>query len=441
MALALSAGAAQAHGRPPQPMRLAFDPNDPDRIVVAATFGLVVSTDGGASWRWICAASFGVDPVQEDPDLVVSDDGGVVLATFDGIVRSSSDLCSSEPAAGEVQDVFVIDLAPDPARRERLWALVSSGVQADRVMRSDDGGASWSAVGAPIEGILTERILVAPSDPSRVYVSASDPDPRTPAGFLLRSDDGGETFPVQVEIPVVSGERQAQVLAVDPTNPDRVFVRIARGEVDPRPERMLLSTDGGETFESILEVNNMRSLALSEDGRTVWIGSGLNQGLWRASGGSTEFEQVSDVNPLCLAARADGLWVCDDQRAHGFALGRSTDGGAAIERVLGFEEASELLECPRCTAGWITCPAWVPDLRADLATYFGGADAGMTGLPRDAGIPAECLPDGGTAPPRPPPPPPAAGCGCRVTSSASPPWIALLGLGLVALRTRRRGRS
>jgi MYXO-CTERM domain-containing protein len=243
-----------------------------------------------------------------------------------------------------------------------------------------------------------------------------------------------------VEIPVVSGERQALVLGVDPIDADRVYVRIARSQYDPRPERLLVSEDGGQSFTTVLELPNMWGFALSSDGRTVWASSGVNRGIWRASEGTLAFEQVSAVNALCLAARGDELWVCADQRAAGFAVGRSTDGGATITQMLGFEEASELVECPRCSDVGIICPAWIPDLRADLRTYFGGADAGMTGIPRDAGIPRECLPDAGPEPP-PPPPPPMGGCGCSSVGSQTSPWAALLVSALALGMVRRRRRS
>lgn len=441
LAVLVSAPTARAHGRPPRPVRVVLDPSDPSRIFVVATFGVIASTDGGESWRWVCAAAFGADPVLEDPDLVLGDDGAMVLATFDGIQRSSPDFCGFTPAEGEVQDVYVVDLAADPVVPARLWGLVSSGVRADRLVRSDDGGRRWVPVGAPIEGVLTERLALAPSEPSRVYVSAAHPDPRAPRAFLLRSDDGGERFEA-VEIPVVSGERQPHVLGVDPQNPDRLFVRMARGEVDPRPERLLLSEDGGRTFVNVMELPNMKGFALSEDGRTVWVSSALNRGLWMAPEGTMAFEQVNTVDALCLAARGEQLWVCADQRLHGFALGRSLDEGARITPVLRFEAAGELVECPRCSRLGLVCPAWIPDLRADLDTYFRDADAGMTGLPRDAGTPLECRPEGGVQPPAPPLPAPA-GCGCRV----SPPrvggrlgrsmLVVLLALRFRAVRARR----
>ena len=440
LGLAWSPGRASAHGRPLQIERIAFDPGAPDHLILGATFGLVVTRDAGASWRWTCASGFGADATQEDPDLVITDDGSVVLTTFGGVVRGEPDLCDFRYPEELVRNVFVVDVAPDPARAGAVWGLVSSGVVADRVVRSGDGGRSWAAVGAPIEEqLLTERILLAPSDPSRVYVSAAIP----PAGdvlrqaFLLRSDDGGETFE-RTEIALVNGERVAHVVGVDPGDADRLFVRMARGTVDPRPERLLYSDDGGRTFTSVLELPSLRGFAIAEDGRTVWAGSSHeSRGLWVARDGAALFEQVNDVDVRALASRGDELWVAVDQRTGGFALGRSIDGGETIEELLRFEDVQELLECPRCSATGLDCPSWEPDLRADIATYFGGIDGGTTGIPRDGGVPAECLPDAGPEPP--PPPPGPGGCGCSVAATRAPA-LALASLLLVALTALRRDR-
>lgn len=426
---------ARAHGRPPQIERIAFDPSDPDHLVLGATFGLLVSRDGGASFRWSCAAAFGADPTQEDPDVLVTGQGAVVLTTFDGLIVGEPELCDYSPPEGPVRGAFVVDVSPDPSAPEAVWGLVSSGVTPDLVVRSADGGRSWASIGAPIEQLLTERILVAPSDPARVYVSGAIP----PAGdvlrqaFLLRSDDGGESF-TTVEIELVNGERLPHVVGVDPTNADRVFVRMVRGNVDPRNERLLYSDDGGRTFTSVLELPSIRGFAMSEDGRTVWAGSSAGAGLWVAREGTTSFEPIADLDVRALASRGGELWLAVDQQTAGFALGRSTDGGATIEERLRFQDVEELIECPRCSRAGIDCPEWLPDLRADIATYFGGVDAGPTGLPRDAGLPAECRADAGVEPP----PPAGDGCGCR--AAASPGSVpGALALALVALTALRRG--
>ncbi|HEY8432557.1 MAG TPA: hypothetical protein VIL20_29505 [Sandaracinaceae bacterium] len=433
--------AARAHGRPPRVERIAFDPNDPQRIVLSATIGLIVSDDGGENWTWVCAAAFGADPTQEDQDVVVMEDGSVVVATFDGVAHGEPDLCRFSFPPGPGRDVFVVDLARHPTDPATVLGLSSSGVVDDRVIRSEDSGRTWTTVGAPIPDLLTERIALAPGDPSRIYVSGAIPHPTQRRAFVLRSSDGGETFE-QTEIELQEDERLPRIVGVDPTNPDRLFVRIARGDVDPRPERLLYSDDGGATFTSIFELPAMRGFAISDDGRTVWAGSAAaGHGVWIARDGTTAFEQVNDLDVRCLAVHEGALYLCVDQLTEGFALGRSEDDGANVVELLRFQDAQELPECARCTSTDVVCPAWVPDLRADLATYFAGMDGGVTGLPRDAGVPAECRPDAG------PEPdggmgPPAGGCACGLAPRGAPSGLPALALLLgFALRARRGSRS
>jgi MYXO-CTERM domain-containing protein len=426
--------AALAHGRPTAVHHLAFDPADPDRLVLQTTFGLVESVDAGASWRWICAASYGADPTVEDPDVVVSSGGALVLATFGGV--AVSDLCEVTFAEGPVRASYVVDLAADPTSASIVWGVVSSGVVPDVVVRSDDAGGTFAQIGTPIDDILLERIAVAPSRPTRIYASGAVPmtatEPRR--AFFLRSDDAGETF-ARIEIPLSADERFPHVLAVDPTNPERVFVKIERAPLDADPERLLVSEDGGATFEPLFELPMLRGFAVSPDGRTLWAGSALG-GLWAARDGASAFEQIGEQHVLCLEARGAELWMCLDQSFDGFALGRSSDGGASFEDRLHLDEVTELPTCARCSETAITCPAWQADLETDYEIYFGSGDGGMTGLPRDAAVPVEC---GG--------PPPPGDCGCRATraSSGAALWLVLLGLLLARapLRTgwRSAGRS
>lgn len=420
----LSASGAAAHARPPRLSQVALDPDEPSVLVLTATFGLVTSEDGGASWRWTCAAAYGSDPTREDPRVVLTR-GRTLVGTFGGL-RRSEDRCDFAAAEGPVEDALVTDLAVDARDPSVVWGLASDGFGPDLVVRSEDGGASFRAVGEGVDAVLLERIALAPSDPSRVYVSGWRP----PSGgaprraFLYASRDGARTLE-PTELALEDGERIPYLVGVDPTDADRVFVRIARGELDDRPERLLASEDGGRSFTSVLELPQLTSFAIAGDGLTVWAGAA--GGLWTARGGAMGFTQLSDVAVTCLHTRGPELFVCADPRSAPFALGRSTDGGATIEGLLRIEDVTQLAECPRCSTAGAECPAWVPDLLADYEIWLGAGDAGTatTGLPRDAGVPPEC---------RPPP-----GCGCR--AGARPIELGGLSVTVLLAAARRRRRS
>lgn len=431
--------AARAHGRPPFVERVAFDPEDERRLVLQFSFGLFATEDAGASFRWVCGAAYGVDPSWEDPALVVTGDGSVVLGAFDGVVRAAPDLCAFERPAGDAADTFVVDVARGAA--DTLYAITSrGGGEPDRVQRSRDGGRTWAVLGAPVEALL-QTVAVAPSDARRVYVTSAVPatDELPRRTFLLRSDDEGASFET-IEVPAEVGELAPRLAAIDPLDPDRLLVRMARDDLSLEPERLLVSEDGGRTLRALFTAPQLRGVAMTE--RALFVGSAAG-GLYRADPSTLELAQVSPVTVRCVAPRGDELWLCVDEMVDGFALGRSRDGGDTIEPVLVMRTMIEALpECARCSATALTCPSWQDDLRYDFATYLGG-DAGAP-LP-DASAPADCLdggaatdggrtsdaaPDGGRGPAH-------AGCGCRAGGGADAasiaPWAAL-----ALLRRRRR---
>lgn len=461
-ALLCIASVAHAHGRPPFLGDIAFHPTDPDVIVVRATWGLVISDDGGETWGWSCAAVTGADPTREDPPIVVTPSGAVLLGTFSGLARSSSDRCDYERPA-ELDGQFIIDLYARPADPGVIWAVATSGVDADTIWRSDDEGATWSMVGAPIDDILVERVRAAPSDASRVYLSGAIPvmsirydggvpdgGPTTTerTGWFLRSSDAGETYE-RVEIPLMEGERNVHLLAVDPTDADRVLVRITKRSIDPTEERVLLTEDGGDSWTTVAMARYVSGAAFSDDGQSAWVTSRIVDGLFRSTDAGRTFSQVQRLSLPCLEVRGDEVWVCVDELADGFALGRSTDAGDTLDEVLRFDEIYDLIPCSRCTAVGFVCPMWLPDLAYDLRLDGGSPDlpdGGVTGAPRDAGV---CVEDGMDAGPGTSPmdggldggptgEPPPEGCGCRAAGgSGSAPVASLLLLGL--LWARRRG--
>lgn len=452
---------AQAHGRPPFLGDLAFHPEDPDFVVARATFGLVLSEDGGMTWRWICAAATGADPTREDPPIAVTSDGSILVGTFEGLARSTPDHCAFErPEA--LADRFVIDVVTDPSAPSTVWAIATSGSEPDELYRSEDQGRTFTRVGAPIEEILLERVLVAPSDPTRVYLSgaipvmaithdggAPDGGPATTErmGFVLRSTNRGETF-TPIEIPLVDEERNVHLLAVDPIDPDRLLVRMTRRTVDTRAERVLLSEDGGDTWTEVASGRQISGAVFSADGSRAWVTARVVDGLLRSEDGGRSFVEVQRLSMPCLARRGDEIWACVDELADGFAVGRSTDGGDTLEDTLRFEQIYDMVECSECTAVGHGCPEWFVDIAYDLRLDAGigaGVDGGISGAPRDAGpVPEGCGMDGSVSPPMdagvdagPSEEDPPGDCGCRAARPDAPGglWLAALA-GLRFLRRR-----
>ena len=120
------------------------------------------------------------------------------------------------------------------------------------VWRTDDYGRTWTPIfdGQPIGSI--GAIAVAPANPDVIYVGSGEglqrPDLSTGDG-VYKSTDGGKTWRHL-------GLRDAQQIpqiAVDPRDPDRLFVAVLGHPYGPSEERgVFRSVDGGATFQKVL---------------------------------------------------------------------------------------------------------------------------------------------------------------------------------------------
>jgi len=126
------------------------------------------------------------------------------------------------------------------------------GVCNGGVWKTTDAGRTWFPIfdDQPTQSI--GAVAIAPSNPDVIYVGSGEglqrPDLSVGDG-IYKSTDGGRTW-------THLGLRDAQQIpkiAVDPKNPDRIFVAALGHPYGPNPERgVFRSTDGGRTFEKVL---------------------------------------------------------------------------------------------------------------------------------------------------------------------------------------------
>lgn len=131
-------------------------------------------------------------------------------------------------------------VAASPTTPNRVFAgTADAGLQ-----RSTDGGETWKRVADPAERVTA--VTVSPHDPDEVWVG-------TEPSAVYRSTDGGRTFEHRDGLTALpSAERwsfpprpdthHVRWLAVDPTDPKRVYVAIEAGA-------FVRTTDAGETWE------------------------------------------------------------------------------------------------------------------------------------------------------------------------------------------------
>ncbi|MBV9617632.1 MAG: glycoside hydrolase [Verrucomicrobia bacterium] len=120
------------------------------------------------------------------------------------------------------------------------------------VFKSIDYGRTWQPIFDDQPTASVGAIAVSVLDPNVIYVGSGEglhrPDLSVGDG-IYKSTDAGKTW---THLGLRDGQQVAQ-LAVDPKNPDRVFVAVAGHPYGPNAERgVYRSIDGGKTFENVL---------------------------------------------------------------------------------------------------------------------------------------------------------------------------------------------
>ena len=304
------ASPARANGRYPASSQLALSPKDPSVLLVRATYGLLLSRDAGRTWSWICEAAVGYGS-EEDPMMAFTADGTLLAGIFEGLSVGTPDACVWSFAPGALADKFVIDIALDKVDPSRGVLIISNSVGQDdagapgfltQLWQTADHGHTWAQAGVSLPSqFLGLTVDTAPSNPQRVYLSGRNGPPDYP-GVLERSDDRGATWQM-LPIPGADSTHLPYIGAVDPQNPDVLYVRL---DSDPA-DTLLVSKDGGATWTTAYPaMGKLTGFALSPDGATVAIGGSFD-GVLTAPSSTLAFTKASSVGALCLTWGASGL--------------------------------------------------------------------------------------------------------------------------------------
>lgn len=380
VALVAVAAPARANGRYPEAGQIVTSPDDPAHVLVRATFGMLDSRDDGGTWGWVCEGAVGFQGV-EDPPVAIAAGDRVLAGLSNGLVTSADRGCTWERAAGALGTQRVLDVAVQAADPAHAVAVSVSYVpsRAFLVWTSDDGGATWAKTPAPLPADVTyvATIDVAATDAKRLWASGSAGSPVD--GVLLRSDDGGASW---TTIALGTGSDIPYVAGVDPTDPDRAWLR-----VDGASDSLLRTDDAGATFTSVLEYPGaLLGFAVSPDGAQIAVsgpapmgGAPLGVQVSPATG-VPAFTQRSALGARCLAWTAGALWACADEKADGLTVGRSADEGATFAAALHLANLSPLA-CPAATPVATECAAAWPVVAGQLGIDAGAplADAGDAG--------------------------------------------------------------
>jgi hypothetical protein len=453
--LLAGSGRARADGGIPQASGILVAPDRPSEIILATTFGLVISEDAGASWLWTCEQAatmggfqYGVGPAPRDRLYT--------LSPSTGLAYSDDGSCSWQRSGGALAPLVAKDYFVDPTDGDHV-VVVASGRDADggflplTVYASSDGGTTFGATPLYTAPDMTNvvGIEIARSDPSVIYVATygySNAPGYHP--MLMRSDDGGATWtPRDVEPGL--GPHEVRILAVDPDDADLVYLRvIAAGQ-----ETLAVTRDGGVTFETPLPIPNgvLSAFARLASGTVLAAaltslpgGSGATAGVgYRSTDAGATFQPWAlcpQPHVLGLAERGGVLYLAARESSDGWALATSTDEGATIAPLANYEQVRGVKSCqpaPDCQSACTLVGAqgiWTNDVCTGALLDGGGP--GPPGPPM-------CVPDGSADGPG---VVAAGGCHCALAEPAQrggtvAAWLGLVAAALAARRPHRARRA
>ncbi|MFT3770894.1 MAG: hypothetical protein QM820_36205 [Minicystis sp.] len=361
-------------------------------------------------------------------------DGTILAGIFEGLSVSHDHGCQWDFVGGGIAKRYVVDLAVDKVDPKKGVLVVSNSTGQDdagqpvflgQLWETADSGKTWAQAGVDLpKQFLALTVDTAPSDPSRVYASGRMGPPGY-AGVLQRSDDRGATWQ-EKPIPGSDDTHLPYVGAIDPTNPDVVYVRLDGAPSD----QLVVTKDGGQTWTTVFQsTGDLFGFALSPDGSTVAVG-GDKDGVWTAPASTLSFTKVANVGVKCLTWAADGLYACADEFLDGFTAGISKDQGKTFTPIMHLGGLCGPLACgadstvsTQCVAQWPATAATISAVACD-GTDGGTSSSSASSSSSSSG--AGGAEDGcSTAAP-------ASGAASMVSAAAL--------LGLVAASIRRRGR-
>ena len=221
--------------------------------------------------------------------------------------------------------------------------------------KSTDAGKTWQHIGLD-DTVKIDRILVDPTDPNLVIVSALGDDTHY-GGGVYRSTDGGQTWKNVLKPAGYDGTRELEyayddpsVMLADTQGTGGGFLRPGSGpQPKTKPPLVFKSTDEGQTWTQIkippFPGRVALAIAMHTDGKRMYIvGNDIENGsgLYRSDDGGSTWQHMSGKDTRIgngQGAYSSGVFV-DPQNPDvvytvSTAMYRSTDGGVTFHAFKG----------------------------------------------------------------------------------------------------------
>ena len=429
--LALVAAApATANGAFPDEFNVFFPVGAPHRTLLAANFGMIVSEDDGATWRYACepwitqGSDVALSPYSVNYYQVTAD--MAVLAQSLHLTRSADDACTWPQSSGSIDSGTVSDIFADPTDATFVVAIMVDSSGKSSIVASHDGGKTFDSppIFPPTTDILI-AVEIAKSNPQVIYTTSVSPNGSHPPLLWVTQNRGASWNSTNI-----AGEpanTQPRIIAIDPQDATVVYLRETGAQMDS----IVIATGSGSTFTTALSITGQFAAFVRGSDRTLYAATGAAELYVHAA---TATDPTVWTGPLpgphfrCLGQRpgTTRLYACGDFQLDGFSLGYSDDGGKTFSRLMNFGDILGPLACAPVTSN---CQAhW-----ERIQQVLGIGDGGTGGPPSDAGSGDSGTPDAGSQTDAGTTPPPTrAKSGC--SSAGAVFAIVLCMAGLLALR-------
>jgi photosystem II stability/assembly factor-like uncharacterized protein len=288
--------------------------------------GILKSTDAGATWTLDGNSVFDrkaiskivVDPASAntvyaattDPFNGVGDGMGVWKSTDGG-----STWTNTTTSISTTDDIT--DLVMDPTNDQVLYAAFGyfGGDSANGVYKSTDGGSSWTLLGG-LPSYGGRIALTISANGQTLYAAVIDPLAYELLG-LYQSTDAGASWTERYLTPNFVGSQgwYDVVLAVDPSNSQRVYAAGAPDYNFNIDNSIIVSSDGGVSWTNITVGTNGHGPHVDHHALAFDAGGGLldgnDGGIWRATSRGTTW---TDLNGNLGITQAQGVGVDPNNR-------------------------------------------------------------------------------------------------------------------------------
>ncbi|MDF4202613.1 hypothetical protein PXD56_06595 [Maribacter sp. SA7] len=252
--------------------------------------------------------------------------------------------------SGRVTSIDVVNSNPD---------IMYVGTASGGLWKSTSGGIKWEPIFDNEVTASIGAVAIQQSNPSVIWAGTGEGNPRNSlnGGYgVYKSLDGGKTWKSMG----LEKTRHIHRIKIDPMNPNTVYVGAIGSPWGEHPERgVFKTTDGGETWEKVLFVNNKTGVAdlimdptnpnkliaaMWEHKREPWFfnSGGSGSGLYITHDGGKNWKKLSEEDGLPAGdlgrigvaiahGKPDVIYALVEAKKN--ALYKSEDGGFKWKKV------------------------------------------------------------------------------------------------------------